>query len=50
MKMKLNKIDFSLIVEVVGISLVTSGLAMISLPAAFIVLGSFLIWITEKAN
>lgn len=48
--MKLNKIDFSLIVEVVGISLVTSGLAMISFPAAFIVLGSFLIWITEKAN
>ncbi len=48
--MKLNKIDFSLIVEVVGISLVTSGLAMISLPAACIVLGSFLVWITEKAN
>ena len=48
--MKLNKIDFSLIVEVVGISLVTSGLAMISLPTAFIVLGSFLVWITEKAN
>ena len=48
--MKLNKIDFSLIVEVVGISLVTSGLAMICLPAAFIVLGSFLVWITEKAN
>jgi hypothetical protein len=50
MKMKLNKIDFSLIVEVVGISLVTSGLAMFSLPVAFIVLGSFLVWITEKAN
>lgn len=48
--MKLNKIDFSLIVEVVGISLVTSGLAMFSLPVAFIVLGSFLVWITEKAN
>ena len=48
--MKLNKIDFSLIVEVVGISLVTSGLAMFSLPAALIVLGSFLVWITEKAN
>jgi hypothetical protein len=50
MKMKLNKIDFSLIVEVIGISLVTSGLAMFSLPVAFIVLGSFLVWITEKAN
>lgn len=48
--MKLKKLDFSLIVEVVGISLVTSGLAMISLPVAFIVLGSFLVWITEKAN
>jgi len=48
--MKLNKIDFSLIVEVIGISLVTSGLAMFSLPVAFIVLGSFLVWITEKAN
>ena len=48
--MKLNKIDFSLIVEVIGISLVTSGLAMFSLPISFIVLGSFLVWITEKAN
>jgi hypothetical protein len=50
MKMKLNKIDFSLIVEVVGISLVTSGLAMFSLPLSFVVLGSFLVWVTEKAN
>ena len=50
MKIKLKKIDLSLIVEVVGISLVTSGLAMISLPVSFIVLGSFLVWITEKAN
>lgn len=48
--MKLNKIDFSLIVEIVGIGFVTYGLAMFSIPISLIVLGSFLVWITEKAN
>jgi hypothetical protein len=46
----MKKIDFSLIAEVVGVACATAGLAMLSLPVALIALGSFLIWITEKAN
>jgi hypothetical protein len=46
----MKKIDFSLIAEVVGVVCATAGLAMLSLPVALIALGSFLIWITEKAN
>jgi hypothetical protein len=46
----MKKINPTLIVEVVGVTCVTTGLAIISIPAALIVLGSFLIWITEKAN
>ena len=46
----MKKIDFSLIAEVAGVASATAGLAMLSLPVALIALGSFLIWITEKAN
>jgi len=46
----MKKIDLSIIVEVVGVSLATTGLAMVSVPLALIVAGVFLVWVTEKAN
>ena len=46
----MKKIDLSVTVEIIGVSLVTTGLAMISVPIALIVSGSFLVWLTEKAN
>jgi uncharacterized membrane protein len=46
----MKKIDLSVAVEVVGVTLTTTGLAMISVPLALIVAGIFLVWITEKAN
>ena len=46
----MKKIDFSVAVEVVGVTLAATGLAMISVPLALIASGVFLVWITEKAN
>jgi hypothetical protein len=46
----MKKIDVSIIVEVVGVSLATTGLAMVSVPLALVVAGVFLVWVTEKAN
>lgn len=46
----MKKIDPSIVIEVLGASLVATGVAMISIPSALIVLGTFLIWVTEKAN
>jgi uncharacterized membrane protein len=46
----MKKIDVSVTVEIVGVTLVTTGLAMISVPLALIVSGCFLVWLTEKAN
>ena len=46
----MKKIDLSVTVEIIGVSLVTTGLAMISVPLALIVSGCFLVWLTEKAN
>lgn len=46
----MKKIDVSIIVEVVGVSLATTGLAMVSVPLALIASGVFLVWVTEKAN
>jgi biopolymer transport protein ExbB/TolQ len=46
----MKRIDFSLIVEIIGVALVTTGLALFSPPIALIALGSFLVWATEKAN
>ena len=46
----MKKINATLLVEVGGVACVTTGLAIISVPAALIVLGSFLVWITEKGN
>lgn len=50
MKFKLPKIDVSILTEITGAVLVTYGIMQFSLPVACIVLGSFLIWITEKAE
>jgi hypothetical protein len=46
----MKKIDFALVAEVTGVALATTGIAMLSLPIALITLGTFLVWITEKAN
>jgi hypothetical protein len=46
----MKKIDTSVVVEVVGATSVTVGLAIVSVPLALVVLGVFLIWVTEKAN
>jgi hypothetical protein len=46
----MKKIDLSVAVEVAGATSVTVGLAMISIPLALVVLGVFLVWITEKVN
>jgi hypothetical protein len=46
----MKKIDVSVVVEILGASLVTVGVAMLSVPLALIVSGVFLVWVTEKAN
>jgi hypothetical protein len=46
----MKKLNATLIVEVGGVACVTTGLAILSVPVALIVLGSFLVWITEKGN
>jgi hypothetical protein len=46
----MKKIDLSVTVEIIGVTLVTTGLAMVSVPLALIISGSFLVWLTEKAN
>lgn len=46
----MKKVNPTLLVEVAGVACVATGLAILSIPAALIVVGSFLIWITEKAN
>ena len=50
MKFKLPKMDYSIITEVVGLSLVTYGVFLLFPPLAFITLGSFLIWAVEKGE
>ena len=47
---KMKKVNPTLLVEVVGVACVTTGLVILSVPVALIVLGSFLVWITEKGN
>jgi len=46
--MKKPKIDVSIATEVVGLGLVGAGLYLIMPALSFIVVGAFLIWITEK--
>jgi len=46
----LKKIDFSVVTEVAGVVFVATGLAMFSLPLALIVVGGFLVWLTEKGE
>jgi hypothetical protein len=44
----MKKIDWSIAAEILGVTLFTVGVAMFSIPLAFIALGGFLIWATEK--
>jgi hypothetical protein len=44
----MKKIDWPVVAEIIGVGLFAVGVAMIFIPAAFIALGAFLIWITEK--
>lgn len=44
----MKKIDWPVIAEVLGIGLFAVGVAMISIPLAFIAIGGFLVWITER--
>jgi hypothetical protein len=46
--MKKLKIDWSVITEITGVGLATSGLFLIFPPVSFIALGLFLVYITEK--
>ena len=46
----MKKLDVSMIVGIGGLIIATTGLAMFSVPLALVCLGSFLVWITEKAN
>ena len=46
----MKKLDVSALVGFGGLVIATVGLAMVSVPLALICLGSFIIWITEKAN
>ena len=46
----MKKFDVSMLVGVGGLVIATTGLAMVSVPLALICSGSFLVWITEKAN
>ena len=46
----MKRFDAGLALEIAGVTLVTVGLGLFSLPIAFIALGSFLVWVTEKAN
>ena len=50
MRSIMKKIDWAIIVEIVGVTLTCTGIAMLSVPAALIVAGVFLVWLTEKAN
>jgi hypothetical protein len=44
----MKKSDIPTMIEIVGVSLVTIGVGLFSIPIALIALGSFLVWITEK--
>ena len=46
----MKKLDIALITEIFGITLVSIGVGMFSVPLTFIVVGGFLIWATEKVN
>lgn len=43
-----KKLNWSVMIEIGGLVAATSGLAMMSVPVALVVLGSFLVWSCEK--
>ncbi len=44
----MKKIDWSVLAEIIGIGLVATGIALVSIPLALVTVGGFLVWITEK--
>ena len=46
--MKKPKIYWSIITEITGVGLATYGIYLVDKAAAFIGLGVFLVWLTEK--
>ena len=46
----MKKLDFALITELAGVTLVAIGVGMFSVPLAFVTVGGFFIWATEKAD
>ena len=44
----MKKFDWVIAAEVLGVALFAVGVAMFSLPLAFIAVGGFLVWATEK--
>lgn len=48
MKKKWPKINWPIVTEIIGVSLASYGLFLILPAIAFIALGSFLVYITEK--
>lgn len=46
----MKKSDIPIVAEVLGVIAVACGIAMLSIPAALIAVGTFLVWITEKNN
>ncbi len=46
--MKKPKVDMTILTEVVGLGLVGYGLFLVLPALSFIVVGAFLIWVTEK--
>jgi hypothetical protein len=48
MKFKRPKINWPITTEIIGVSLASYGLFLVFPPVAFVALGSFLVYITEK--
>jgi hypothetical protein len=46
--MKKPKLDWTVITEITGVGLATYGIYLVDKAAAFIGLGVFLVWLTEK--
>ena len=46
--MKKPKLDWPVLTEITGVGLATYGIYLVDKAAAFIALGVFLVWLTEK--
>ena len=50
MKKLLGKVKADMACESLGVAMTTFGVAQFSIPAAWIFIGAFLIWLVESAN